>query len=376
MRQVERRRFLMVAGTFVLGSAGVLAACSAPAASPTAAPAQPTTAPAAAPTAAPKPADAAAKPADTAKPAAAAPAKVDKPAKITVGYLGSIGFNHVPSYLAWDALKEKGYTIETKAYANPQLAGNALVSGEAQIGWIAAAGAMTAIKQGAQMKAFFHGAKLIFIAVTKKEVNSWKDLDGKSYGENVPGQVLDGLSLQMDKKYGVTRKIVRMNESDQRSNALLNGQLDGASLQPDDFEYINGKKPGDFKVLVKFADEFPTVGGTWLWATGDLITKYPDAMNEITEALLATYRKSIADENWFIGEAKKKLPDATEAVLRSSYKIYKDNKFWPTDGGVSTQIATDTAAFYKEAGLVADPPAPNQWMEPKFADAALAKLGR
>jgi ABC-type nitrate/sulfonate/bicarbonate transport system substrate-binding protein len=356
LRSLTRRDLLTAIGVTVVAAACAPAAPATPS-KPAAAPTQP-----------------------AAKPAAAtqAPAKtVARPAKLTVAYPGSPGFNHVATYVAWDTLKTKGYTVETKPYANIGLATNGVVGGESQIGWIAAGGAMNAIRQGNKLKAFFHGQKNVFVMVSKKEIATFKDLNGKTVGESVPGQINDSVRVALEKKEAITTQVVRLNESTQRTQALLAGQLDAASgMQPEDYLEIESKRPGAFKILVRYSEAFPDLGGTFLWIRDDFVEQYPDATLEILENLILTYRRAYDDGNGFLAEAKKHLPDMPDDRLKASLQAYTEPKYWDPNGGMSESIGKGTGDFYMQAGTVKDAPAAADWVNWKLADTVLAKIGR
>lgn len=311
--------------------------------------------------------------------AAAAPAAksgVAKASPFTVAYPGSVSFNHIATYVAWDRLNAKGFQISTKQYSNIGLATNAVVSGESPIGWIAAGGAMNAVKRGSGVQAFFHGQKNVFIVVARKSINSLRELHGRPFGDNVPGQLLDGLRVALERKHAFSPQLIRINESEQRAQGLLTGRLDAASLQPDDFLGIESRRPGEFKILVRYSEMFPTVGGTFLWVRSDFAERHPEAMAEITETLILTYRQAKDDPTRFLADARKKLPNYSDEMLKAYLRAYVEPGYWDVNGGMSRQLGQDTAAFYAEFGVVKDPPPVDRWMNVKLVEAALAKLGR
>lgn len=310
-QRLARRTFLVM---LALGSAGsLLAACQAPAPSPTAAPAKPTEAPKpAAPAATGGQAAApAASPAAAGPTAAAAAAKPSGPLKaFSLRQNWYIGGLHTPFYLA----RERGYYAEQGIDLEiGEGAGSAktvqLVANKSDTFGMADAGSlMLAAAKDAPAKAIMSllntsGFGVIFLK--ESGIQTIKDLEGKSLAVT-PGDALTQLwpavvaanNLNADKiqlvQMDAAAKPVAVMEK--RVDALLGGIDDQFFL----IKY-KGFEPGQ----IRFAD----VGVNTIGMT---ILVHPDLIKENAEAIRGFVRATI--RGW--EEAKKDPDAAVQAALK------------------------------------------------------------
>ena len=74
------------------------------------------------------------------------------PIKIVTAHSSSRDFGDMTELLAWEAIKSKGYDVEFKSTATPELATQALINGDAQFAAISSGTGMRAVQAGAKIK--------------------------------------------------------------------------------------------------------------------------------------------------------------------------------------------------------------------------------
>jgi ABC-type nitrate/sulfonate/bicarbonate transport system substrate-binding protein len=321
--KMSRRRILIVVG--VGGAASLLAACQpAPAAAPTAAPA-------AKPTEAPKPAA----PAPTTAPAAAAPTAapaVSKPATVTLAKPEMASFtygmnnpNYATQIVHFVALengyfKEVGFdkieVITGEEYL-PGVVGGSLLMAQ---GDTDAAFGATNKGENVPLLAIFRQKEFRILGVAKG-IETAADLKGKQLSGGPPGGRNEFLMKQIVSKLGLDPEkdvewVSVRGASDARLQAIVAGQLSGASLFP---RHEGALKEAGGKFLVK---DFADAPQECFMSNASMVEKNP---NLITAYLSASVRAA----QWLAKDEQTILKNKTEALAimeKHGFKISDDFK--------------------------------------------------
>ncbi len=294
MQSRNRRSFIgAIAGAIGIGA---LAACGAPAPAPaTAQPAQPTTAPAA-PTAAPK------APAPTAAPKAAA---TQAPAKqaFTPVTLKGITIEDYPDNVWWVLGQEKGFfqdygiNISFQGVQGGTQVIAALVGGEVDIADQSPSTMLTIAAKDQTVKGV-GGSRpgLAYVIVAQKNVNSLKDLEGKSMGISARGALMDQITRHLLTKAGADpEKVTYANIGSQNAiyKAVAAGKVDGgiSDIGSASFAARDG-----LKIIVDVRREMPGFMRGAFWATTKTIAEKGDALARLMAAFAKTYRFATTPE--------------------------------------------------------------------------------
>lgn len=68
-----------------------------------------------------------------------------QPVRLVFAYPATPNLGYLPTLLAWQELRPQGYVVEPKFLSRAELAGQAVVTGDAQMAFVAPAVAVTAI---------------------------------------------------------------------------------------------------------------------------------------------------------------------------------------------------------------------------------------
>lgn len=324
-RRLGRRAALELV---IAGGAGLLAACSTPAAAPTAAPAA-------------KPTTAQAKPAEVAKPAAPtaaakAPATAPpKPARATIRYgEASPLFVQAPLYMA----KTKGFfedenlDVQITHLETDPLILKALLANEFDIGDISTDGLLASIANGSDLKIFgTYASRMYFVLGAKKEIKDLKDLYGKSAAIAAPGGLAHAVTIALFDQAGADIKqvdLVTVGGGQSRYRALAGGKVD-ASVFPADFLPQVESDP-NLHVLFVVAEKLPNYMPLALAAPTKAFAEKQDVLVRFMKAQIKGNRYALANKADVVKEevARLSLP---EDQIASAYDWYKKYNIWPAD---------------------------------------------
>ena len=295
---------------------------------------------------------------------------------IKVAYPGKIGFNHVGSVIAWEALKEKGFKVEVVEFTNTTAAVQGVATDEADIGWLSVSASLAAIEKGGDLKQLLENQGMIWRVYGKKDIADFTKLAGKPVADGVAGQITDFLLKRSIEKYKTQVQVIRFNDSGQRTQALLAGKVDAALLAVDNIVDMEAAKPGQWRTIIDYSKEYPELGGSYFTASGKFVQEYPDAVQAMVDAMLILYRRAYDEPDWLLAQAKKFLPQVKDELIKQQYQdfVVKEH-LWNPNGNATVEVMNGLEQFYREGGIIKEKIALEKWTSLKFVDAALKKLG-
>lgn len=280
---------------------------------------------------------------------------------------------------AVERAKEKGVEIEITYFKSEDIAAQAVVSGEADVGVGTPYALIQKVK--APIRVFLQLSTLRFYPIVNAEAyKEWKDLDGQEIAVHARGSGTEAIMKLMAQKEGITYgNISYVPGAEVRAGALLQGNIKASIVDAPNRNMLMQKAPGKFIVLplgdVKASDEA-------LYANTDFLTAHAAAVDILVESILTTWRDVQADPTVIVElrDKYKLLPDATPDMLSEIDPYFKglsEAKALPVNGGGKT-AAVDDIMFYRFAGQIEGNP--EELDVAKFwdfgpLDRALGKLG-
>lgn len=290
------------------------------------------------------------------------------------------GIESIQTLAAIERAKERGVNIGLIILNDEDLASQAIVGGQADVG----IGAPYTLiqKVGVPIRLFDQiSTQRFFPVVNSESYKTWKDLDGQEVAVQARGSGTEAVMLLMAKKNGITLgKISYVPGSEVRRNALLQGTLKASIVDAANRRALEEEAPGKFTVLpvedVSATDEA-------LFATEDYLQKNAADVDILVEELMKTARE-ITDNPQSAVDMRNKyklLPDLgadADAEIAAYYKETAQAGALALNGG-GADAATDDFAFFSAAGQIEGDPATlkvEDFWDVSVIDRAVAKLGK
>jgi NitT/TauT family transport system substrate-binding protein len=282
-------------------------------------------------------------------------------------------------FVALERVREEGIEVELTELADEDLANQAVVGGQADVGL----GAPYALIQGsaAPLRIFCQlTAARFFPVVDKATYPDWQSMDGETFTVHSRGSTTEALASIIEEEEGIEfGEISYVSGAEVRATALLRGNVKATVLDIPNTNYVMEQSPGTFHVLptpeIDASDEVMFANSEWLEANEETV-------QVLLEQLLTVWQEINADPQFVIDERERlglleDLPEDLEAELLPYYEQgVEENLFTQDCGGEEAALAD--FEFYAAAGQLEGDPAELEvedfWnLEP--ANAALEALG-
>ncbi|MHA6641289.1 ABC transporter substrate-binding protein [Mesorhizobium sp. A623] len=290
------------------------------------------------------------------------------------------GIESIQTLAAIERTKERGVNVDLIILNDEDLASQAIVGGQADVG----IGAPYTLiqKVGVPIRLFDQISTQRFFPVVNSEAyKNWKDLDGQEVAVQARGSGTEAVMLLMAKKNGITLgKISYVPGSEVRRNALLQGTLKASIVDAANRRALEEEAPGKFTVLpvedVSATDEA-------LFATEDYLQKNAADVDILVEELMKTAREIVANPQSAVEMRNKYklLPDLgadADAEISAYYKETAEAGSLAQNGG-GEDAAKDDFAFFSAAGQIEGDPATlkvTDFWDMAPSERAVAKLGK
>ena len=240
--------------------------------------------------------------------------------KVRVAWGDVIDVESLPMAVALARAKDRGIDNEITSFAQEDLAIQATVGGQMDIGIATPFAVMQKVKD---LRIFFQDEALIFYAVVSNEYKTWKDLDGQPFVFHARGSGTEAygnfMAKQNDIQFG---QISYLSGSDNRAVAMLGGQIKATILDLANTNLVMQKAPDKFHLLPGPKQAVTNEG---LFAHQDWMKSHPEAVSVITEEFLKLYRE-MKDNPGIIAEEREQRglladqPKATAATITAFIK--------------------------------------------------------
>jgi len=249
--------------------------------------------------------------------------------------------------IALERAKERGVSVETTFFKSEDLAAQAIVGGQADVGIGTPYALLQKVK--APIRMFFQISNLRFYPVVNTEFyKDWKDLDGQEFAVHSRGSGTEAIMNLMAKKHGIKfSRLSYVPGAEVRAAALLKGNVKATILDSSSLRLVQEKGGDKFKVLdmgdVTATDEA-------LYANTNFLEKNTEAVTILVEEMLRTQREINKDPKVVVDlRAKYKLlPDLPKDLEPEVLPYFEDAvkaKLYPEDGGSPEAVKNDFDFF-------------------------------
>lgn len=264
-----------------------------------------------------------------------------------------ISIDELPLLIASERAKARGVDVEITAFKSEELATQAVINGQADVGQGTPYAALQ--KVTVPIRFFVQLSALQFFPVVNKEsYKSWKDLDGQEIAVQGRGSGTEAIMILAAKQHGIKYKNISYVPGSQvRGLALLKGNIRATILDATNKNLVMKEAPDKFMILplgnVKASDEA-------LFATRAFIDKNQAAVRIFIEELLKVNRsinanpKSVLDDRKKLGLLKD-LPAKMEGEILPFFEEAVQNGVFPNDGGADSAAKNDLE-FYSLSGAL------------------------
>lgn len=274
-----------------------------------------------------------------------------------------IAYGDIPSIeslnllIAMERAKDRGLDVDITYFDSEDVAAQAVVGGEADIG----VGAPYALIQRVRtpIRLIYQLSTLQFFPVVNSErYQGWQDLDGEEITVHSRGSGTEAIMKLMAETHGIEyANISYVPGSEVRAGAMLKGNIHATIVDAANFRVLQREGGGKFKRLpigdVTATDEA-------LYARQDYIENNPDDVRILLEEILRTWRD--IDENpALVGDLREKydllpdLPSDMEREVVPAYEAAVDSGVFPLDGGTPDRVRGDLG-FYAIGGQIEGDP--------------------
>ena len=287
-----------------------------------------------------------------------------------------IGIDDLPLLVAAERSKKRGVEVEITPFKNEDIATQAVINGQADIGQGTPYAAIE--KVNVPIRFFVQLWSLQFFPVVANEhYKSWKDLDGQEIAVQGRGSGTEAIMLLMAKQHGIKYKNVSYVPGSQvRALALIKGNIRASILDNTNKNFLMREAPGKFTILplgeVKASDES-------LFARLEYLQKNQAAVQVFVEELVRVNREinknpmSIVEERKKLGLLKD-LPAKLEEELPTYFKEGVAGGIFPNDGGAENAAKTDLEFFALSGSIKKENPKVDDYWHLAPLKAALSRL--
>jgi len=282
----------------------------------------------------------------------AAPATA-QPVQVALG--DTISVETVSIVIALERAKERGFDYKLTSFAKEDLAIQAVINGQAEIG--AATPYSVMQKTKAPIRGLFQLTRLIFFGVADKSIKSWKDLDGQPFTFHARGSGTEAIGNIIAKREGINfgqRNYIAGSEN--RIIAMINGQIKATIVD------LANKN----KLLERAGDRFHVLPGVTnpasdevLFVRVDWMQKNPQKVDILVEEFAKLWAEMARNPGIIEQERAKRglLKDQPKEVLDGVTKFYTQGAeagLFNAKGGGVDAVKSDFE-FYVEAGQMQGP---------------------
>jgi NitT/TauT family transport system substrate-binding protein len=259
----------------------------------------------------------------------------------------------LPLLIAVERAKGRGVDVEVTSYKSEEVATQAVINGQADVGQGTPYGALQRVS--VPIRFFYQLSALLFFPVVNKEnYKTWKDLDGQEIALQGRGSGTEAIMLLAAKQHGIKYgNISYVPGSQVRALALLKGNIKATILDAPNKNRVMKEAPDKFLILplgnVKASDEA-------LFATKEFLDKHQGAVAIFLEELIKVNRainanpKSVPDERKKLSLLKE-LPAKMEDEILPFFQEAAQNGVFPNDGGGESAAKNDLE-FYSLSGAL------------------------
>ena len=295
--------------------------------------------------------------------------------RISLG--GTANVKDVPSLMAFDALREQGYTVEVISFAKTSLIPPALDKGDIEVSDANVTLVWAAAAQGADIRTIVGKVNTSFLLVSTKDINDCRDLDGKALTfatRQSVGYVMFQQHVARNCP-GIKNDVILISDSPSRVAALQAGQVAAAYCDLEEWLQLQRTAPDKYQVLINFAQEFPQVCFLTFSVRREWAQQNPTMVQDFVRALLASYRNVIASPE-LLRDGIAKYLSIEPARAQELADAYLAAKIWDPNGGITADKVAYTLQFLRDGGILSADFKVEDVADLSYLNAVLADMGR
>jgi len=260
--------------------------------------------------------------------------------------------------IALERVRKRGTEVELIELADEDLANQAVVGGQADVGLGAPYGLIQGSK--APLRIFCQLQKLRFFPVADKAAYpDWQSLDGETFTVHSRGSTTEALAHIIQSEEGIEfGKISFVPGAEVRATALLRGNVKAAVLDIPNKNYVMAEEPGKFHVLPT-----PETGASdeVLFGNTQWMEQNEKSVQVLLEEILKTWRSMVKDPGFVQDERERlgllrDLPAELDKELLPYYEQAGEEGLFTQDCG-GEAAAQEDFEFYGAAGQLKGDPA-------------------
>jgi NitT/TauT family transport system substrate-binding protein len=308
------------------------------------------------------------------------PARAQETGSMHVAFGDIPGSDMLNFLIAVKRAEARGVKVQISYLNSEDIAAQAVVSGQADIGVGTPYALIQKVK--APIRMFYQLSALRFFPVVNSEVyKGWKDLDGQPMAVHSRGSGTEAIMKLMAMKNGIEyESISYVPGSAVRAGAMLQGRINATIVDSERRRLLEQKGGGKFKVLpmpeIHASDEA-------LYANVAFLEKERKAVDILLEELLEVWRAVNKNPAYVVAQREKLnlMPDMPAKDVQEILPYYEESVstgMFSSNGGGEQAVRGDFE-FYGFAGTIKGDPASLKvedfwYLAP--LDRALGKLGR
>jgi ABC-type nitrate/sulfonate/bicarbonate transport system substrate-binding protein len=269
------------------------------------------------------------------------------PQVIKVGYAGEADFIDLPSLVAHDRLRARGYTVETTFFSASDVAVQAVSRGWADVIHGSMISAWTAVGRGARLRTVMDHVTDPYRLIAGPGVSRCADLHARRLA--VPGE--SAVTTHLVHAFiaqecpSIKPEFMLLGESTSQSAALLAGGIDAVAIELSSWLWLQKQAPDRFTVLSDFFARWPTVKTTGVHVNVDFAARHGDVVRDYLRALVDANRDVKADPGLLVSAANAHMGRSED--WPAAARAYLDARVWPEPGTFTRAAVDDTLSFFK-----------------------------
>jgi NitT/TauT family transport system substrate-binding protein len=273
--------------------------------------------------------------------------------------LGDIeGVETLALLIALERVRERGVEVELNELADEDLANQAVVGGQSDMGLGAPYGLIEGA--GAPLRIVCQLQRLRFFPVVDKAAYpDWQALDGETFTVHSRGSTSEALAQIIEEEEGIEfGKISYVPGAEVRATALVRGNVKAAMLDIPTKNFVMSEAPGKFQALPA-----PETGASdeVLFGNSEWMQQNQESVQVLLEEILTVWR-SMVDNPQFVQKERERLglvpdlPPELEKELLPYYEQAAEEGLFTRDCG-GEAAAREDFEFYSAAGQLKGDPA-------------------
>jgi NitT/TauT family transport system substrate-binding protein len=304
-----------------------------------------------------------------------APAESEVPeyGLIRVAITADSGVSVTPGRVAIERLQERGYEVETTLYPDPITAMQAVIVGEAHIGTADSYVVIQANESGQDFRIFGFENSVGFALVAPVAIETPQDLDGMRVAYHSPGSFTRGLAFLAAQRLGFEPEWLVIEGSEVRAEALLNGNIDATVIDLEQTVHVMSEAPGEYHVLINFAEEFEGLTGTGIYASPDWIAEHEPFVRDYVAELNSEFTHVNEDREYFREQILRLVGTTTDLhddpeKLEAMIDIHLDASEFNFCNFNTPEASELTADLFVEIGDLESYPPIDEWATFEYVD--------